>query len=93
METPLQNVAEAGGEAAEIGRDAGPAPSRIGLREIEGHIDTLITECDRLREENAALKKRQASLAGECARLIERSEAVRTRVETMIARLRAMEGS
>ena len=65
----------------------------LGLRELEAQVDALIEECDRLREENVALKNRQASLASECARLIERSEAVRSRVETMIARLRAMEGS
>lgn len=70
-----------------------PAWDGRGLRDLEGQIDALIEECDRLREENVALRSRQASLANECARLIERSEAVRSRVETMIARLRAMEGS
>ena len=66
---------------------------RTRLRDLENQIDALIEECDQLREENIALRNRQASLASECARLIERSEAVRSRVETMIARLRAMEGS
>ena len=70
-----------------------PTRDGLGLRDLEGQIDALIEECDRLREENVALKNRQASLAAECARLLERSEAVRSRVETMIARLRAMEGS
>ena len=69
------------------------ASAGLGLRELEDQIDLLIEECDRLREENVALRNRQVSLSGECARLIERSEAVRSRVETMIARLRAMEGS
>lgn len=76
--------------------DAATAPSGWNgpvLRDLESQVDELIEECDRLREENIALRNRQASLASECARLIERSEAVRSRVETMIARLRAMEGS
>ena len=77
------------GDAASLS----PVWDGLGLRDLESQIDALIEECDRLREENVALRNRQASLAGECARLIERSEAVRSRVETMIARLRAMEGS
>ena len=97
MDSPLETMSEAGAEvAAKIPEDASAAPpslNGIGLRNLEDQIDSLIEECDRLREENLALKNRQASLSGECARLIERSEAVRSRVETMIARLRAMEGS
>ena len=90
MDSPLETMSEAGAEAA-----AAPPPSwtGLGLRDLESQIDSLIEERDRLREENVALKNRQVSLSGECARLIERSEAVRSRVETMIARLRAMEGS
>ena len=98
MDSSLQNVPEAGLEAGEAPRaeapPAAPPPrSGFGLKEIEARIDELIEECDRLREENLALKQRQASLASECARLMERSEAVRTRVETMIARLKALEDS
>ena len=90
-------MAEAGAESvAEFPEHASgmlAASAGLGLRDLEDQIDSLIEECDRLREENVALRNRQASLSGECARLIERSEAVRSRVETMIARLRAMEGS
>ena len=92
MDSSLQNVPEAG--AGEDPPVEAPAPGPdLGLKEIEVRIDALIEECDRLREENLALKQRQASLANECARLMERSEAVRSRVETMIARLRALEDS
>ena len=97
MDSSLEPTSEAGTEvAAEPLGDAAavhPEWDGRGLRDLESQIDALIEECDRLREENVALKNRQATLAGECARLIERSEAVRSRVETMIARLRAMEGS
>ena len=97
MDSPLETVPEAGTESAGVLRDGGAARSPswagLGLRNLEDQIDSLIEERDRLREENVALKNRQVSLSGECARLIERSEAVRSRVETMIARLRAMEDS
>ena len=97
MDSPLETMSEAGAEAAAERREGAAAPppswTGLGLRDLEGQIDSLIEERDRLREENVALKNRQVSLSGECARLIERSEAVRSRVETMIARLRAMEGS
>ena len=92
MDSPLETMPEADAEAAEESA-ASPPWTGVGLRDLEGQIDSLIEERDRLREENVALRSRQASLSGECARLIERSEAVRSRVETMIARLRAMEGS
>ena len=96
MDSPLETRPEASAEvAAEVAKDAAVPPvwAGVGLRDLEGQIDSLIEERDRLREENVALRSRQSSLSGECARLIERSEAVRSRVETMIARLRAMEGS
>ena len=93
MDSPLETMSEAGAEHREGGAAPPPSWAGLGLRDLEGQIDSLIEERDRLREENVALKNRQVSLSGECARLIERSEAVRSRVETMIARLRAMEGS
>ena len=97
MESSLEPTPEEGAEVAALPPgDLATALSALtgpGLRDLENQIDALIEECDRLREENIALRNRQASLASECARLIERSEAVRSRVETMIARLRAMEGS
>ena len=97
MDTPLETMSESGAEGvAALPEDAAAkslSRTGLGLRDLEGQIDSLIEERDRLREENVALRNRQASLAGECSRLIERSEAVRSRVETMIARLRAMEGS
>ena len=96
MDSPLETMPEAGAETtSKIAQPAAASASLngFGLRDLEDRIDSLIEECDRLREENVALRNRQASLSGECARLIERSETVRSRVETMIARLRAMEGS
>lgn len=75
--------------AADPDGDAAPVEG-FDIGEIEAHIDALIEERDRLREENTALRARQNSLSQECARLTDRSQKVRTQVETMIARFRAM---
>ena len=61
------------------------------LGSFESHVDELIKECDSLRTENFALKSQQSNLVAERASLIEKSELARTRVEAMIARLKAME--
>ncbi|MEM7253860.1 MAG: TIGR02449 family protein [Pseudomonadota bacterium] len=66
-------------------------PPSTTLEALESRVEQLITVCDRLREENQALKNQQANLMGERAALIERSELARSRVEAMIARLKAME--
>ena len=61
------------------------------LSVLETQIDELIRRCDRLNDENLALREQQDSLLAERAALIKKSELVRARVEAMIARLRAME--
>ena len=61
------------------------------LSALEAQIDELIQRCERLSNENQALRDQQGSLVTERASLIEKSEIARTRVEAMIARLRAME--
>ncbi len=61
------------------------------LSALEAQIDELIQRCERLSDENQALRDQQGSLVAERAALIEKSEIARTRVEAMIARLRAME--
>jgi cell division protein ZapB len=58
---------------------------------LEAKIDELIKTCEALREENRALRAQQNNLVAERASLIEKSELARSRVESMIARLRAME--
>ena len=61
------------------------------LSTLEVRIDALVKLCDELRAENQALKSQQSNLLAERASLIEKSELARTRVEAMIARLKAME--
>ena len=61
------------------------------LQSLETQIDDLIKTCQQLSEENQALRDQQANLMAERASLIEKSELARSRVEAMIARLKAME--
>lgn len=63
----------------------------MDINALEVRLDDLIKNCDELREENFALKNQQDNLIAERASLIEKSELARSRVESMIARLKAME--
>ena len=65
--------------------------SEAELQSLERRIDELIALCRELGDENRALREQQAGLMAERASLIEKSELARSRVEAMIARLRAME--
>ena len=62
------------------------------LKTLESRVDELIRTVERLKEENRSLREHQNSLVGERAKLIEKTELARTRVESMIARLKSMEG-
>ncbi len=64
---------------------------RIDLQALEAQVDELILTCGQLSDENRALRDQQSSLVAERANLIEKSELARSRVEAMIARLKAME--
>ncbi len=61
------------------------------LSTLEREVDDLIQICRRLKEENSSLRARQDSLVAERADLIEKTELARSRVESMIARLKSME--
>lgn len=63
----------------------------LDIRTLEERIDHLIQICNRLAEENRALREQQVTLMAERAALIEKSELARSRVEAMIARMREME--
>lgn len=63
----------------------------LGL--VEARVDELVRLVEELREENRALRNQQDHLVAERAALIEKSELARSRVEAMIARLKAMEVS
>jgi cell division protein ZapB len=61
------------------------------LDTLERQVGELIRTCRQLREENASLRARQEHLVTERAELIEKTELARSRVESMITRLKSME--
>lgn len=61
------------------------------ISKLEQRIDELITLVDQLGNENTLMRERQNILVGERARLIEKAELARSRVESMLVRLKAME--
>ena len=63
----------------------------LDTRTLEEKVDRLIRICNRLEDENRALRDQQNNLIVERAALVEKSELARSRVEAMITRLRAME--
>ena len=63
----------------------------LDTRALEEKIDRLIRVCERLEDENRALRDQQNTLVAERATLVEKSELARSRVEAMITRLRGME--
>jgi cell division protein ZapB len=65
----------------------------LELKRLEKRIDELLATMHQLKEENRALRARQEMLSSEKTSLLHRSEQVRTRVEAMIGRLKAMEHS
>jgi len=61
------------------------------LAVLEARVDELIHTVSQLKTDNTALRHQQENLVNERAILIEKTEQARTRIESMISRLRAME--
>lgn len=61
------------------------------LKNLERRVDELLQRLNSLSHENRALRESQANMLSERARLIEKTELARTRVEAMISRLKSME--
>ena len=62
-----------------------------GLDALEARVDELIRTVERLSQENRSLYARQKSFMAERADLIDKTDMARTRVESMINRLKSME--
>ena len=58
---------------------------------LELRMHDLATLCSRLRVENESLKTQQGNLVEERARLIEKNDLARSKVEQMIQRLKSLE--
>jgi len=63
------------------------------LSVLEARVDRLLAVVRQLRTENTSLRAQQDELVAERAALFDKTEQARLRIETMINRLRAMEGS
>jgi len=61
------------------------------LAALENRVQGLTALCRRLKLENRSLHERQETLSEERARLIEKNEIARGKVEQMIVRLKSME--
>ena len=64
---------------------------QLDIKNLEDRVDELISTVERLRSENKTLRESQTNLVSERDKLIQKTEQARTRVETMIQRLKAME--
>jgi cell division protein ZapB len=62
------------------------------LRALEVRVEELIRACAHLKDENKTLRAEVEHLSTERDRLIETNATARARVETMISRLKTMEG-
>lgn len=65
--------------------------TELDLRRLEVRVDELIHNLTRITEENRNLRGKQEDLITERAKLIEKTELARSRVEAMITRLKSME--
>ena len=61
------------------------------ISKLEQRIDELIVLTETLSNENNLMRERQDILVEERARMIEKAELARSRVEAMLVRLKAME--
>lgn len=61
------------------------------LAQFEEKLDQLINKCHQLTAECQGLRERQADWESERARLVEKNEIARARIESMLARLKKLE--
>lgn len=63
------------------------------LSKLELRIDQLIVAVRKLSHENHMLKTGQQTITEEHAKLVEKTQVARARIESMIGRLKALERS
>lgn len=63
------------------------------VAELEASLKTLITSCNRLHDENQSLKTKESQFLKERAELFAKNDKIRTQVEAMVMRLKAMENA
>jgi len=65
----------------------------MDLKRLEHWLDDLINTCDRLNQENRLLRTQRDELQRERDALLQKNDQARSRVESIVSRLRAMENS
>ena len=60
------------------------------IQNFEQKLDQLIAACQQLKEENTALREREADLVGERGELLQKNEMARQQIKTMISRLQSL---
>lgn len=60
------------------------------IARVESQLDELIELCNKLSRENELLRAREENWQQERARLVEKNDIARTRVEAMITRLKSL---
>jgi cell division protein ZapB len=70
-----------------------PEPTASEMQQLALRIEQLIGLARRLDEENRLLKNEAAQLSAERSQLFERNQQARSRIESMIVRLKALETS
>ncbi|MCK4492902.1 MAG: TIGR02449 family protein [Methylococcales bacterium] len=63
------------------------------IKNLEANIDELLKRYQFLKTENQSLKIKQESLVKEKAKLLAKTTLAKTKVESMITRLKAMESN
>lgn len=63
------------------------------FKRLEIRVDELIQTCEQLKDENRLLKAQQQSYSSERAKLLDKQDEARNRVESMISRLKTLETS
>ena len=63
----------------------------IELAALEAKLDALIVQFNLVKNENKLLKNKQDELIREKAKLLEKTTLAKSRVETMISRLKSLE--
>jgi len=69
------------------------ANTDIEFKHLDESVNSLLNTIKNLKQENTQLRSQQEFLQVERSRLMEKTETARTRVESIISRLKAMETS
>lgn len=61
------------------------------FKQLEQRVDEFIELCDEYKRHNKSLRTRESQLTEERANLMKKNDMARTKVESMITRLKALE--